>query len=197
MNTHGKMLGVINDDQDRKIIVTHVTIRQSIAVLLFRLVVLEIIAATGVVLFHSLIISTSIADIVHNVVPDFTLFNVPIFLLFVLLKTCLMIFIIIQWLNEYYEITPKEIIHKKGLLFKREEQNTLDHLGSLEIDQGLIGRIFNYGTIRLFNWATEKNIFLYLIHNPMKYHHILKTLLPESDKEKRVFREHIFEPEEI
>lgn len=108
-----------------------------------------------------------------------------------------MIFIIIQWLNQYYEITPKEIIFKRGFIFKKEERNTLDHLGSIEVDQGLLGRIFNFGTIKLFNWATEKNFPLYLIHNPMKYHFILQTLLPEADKKKKVFREHLIEPEEL
>jgi membrane protein YdbS with pleckstrin-like domain len=197
MNTQEKMLGVVNDNQSKRIIVTHVTIRQSISLLLFRLVVLEVIAAVGVIFFHSLFVSTNIADIANHTVPNFTVFNTPVFILFVLLKTCIMIFIVIQWLNEYHEITPKEIIYRKGLLFKREERNTLEHLGSLEIDQGLLGRIFNYGTIKLFNWATEKDIDLYLIHNPMKYHHILQTLLPDSDRGKRVFREHILEPEEL
>lgn len=197
MNTQEKILGIINDNQDRKIVVTHVTIRQSISVLLLRLVLLEILAATGVVLFHTLIISTNITDIAHNLNSDFNVFSVPVFLLFVLIKTFLMIFVIFQWLEEYYEITPNEVIYRRGLIFRKEEQNRLEHLGSLEINQSLLGRIFNFGTIKLFNMTSKKDVLLYLIHNPMKYHHILQTLLPESDKGKRVFREHLLEPEEI
>ncbi len=197
MNVQEKILGVINDDQERKIVVTHVTIRQSIIILLVRLVVLEMLAAVGVVIFHALIISTNITDIVNYVNSEIILFNTSLFLFLIFLKTCVMIFIIIQWLNQYYEITPKEIIFKRGFIFKKEERNTLDHLGSIEVDQGLLGRIFNFGTIKLFNWATEKNFPLYLIHNPMKYHFILQTLLPEADKKKKVFREHLIEPEEL
>ena len=30
----------------------------------------------------------------------------------------------------------------------------------------------------------------------MKYHSILQTLLPEADRKKKVFREHILEPDD-
>ncbi len=197
MNVQEKILGVTPDGKERKIVVTHVTIRQSIVILLFRLVVLELLAAFGIIMFHTLVISTNIAEIVENVNRDIVLFNAPLLFFLISLKTGVMIFVIIRWLNEYYEITPKEIIFRRGLFFKKEELNTLDHIGSIEIDQGLLGRIFNFGTIKLFNWASEKYFSLYLIHNPMKYHYILKTILPEVDKEKQVFREHLIEPEEL
>lgn len=197
MNTPEKMLGVINESQITKIVVTHVTIRQSISILLLRLVLVEILSAVSVIIFHTLTISTNITDIAGNINDNFSLFNIPIFLLLVFIKTCLMAFIIIQWVSEYYEITPKEIIYKRGFIFKKEQRHKIDHLSSLEIDQGILGKIFNYGTIKLFNWSTEKNLSFYLIHNPMKYHHILQTLLPSADKEEKIFRTHLIESEEL
>jgi membrane protein YdbS with pleckstrin-like domain len=197
MNTQEKMLGVVGNGNDKKIVVSHVTIRQSIAVLLSRIIVIEIIAATGIVLFHTLLISTNITDVAANMYSDITLFNTPLYFLLVFLKTFLTVFVIIHWLNEYYEITPTSIIFRKGLIFKKEELTTLAHLGSMEIKQGILGRLFNFGTINLYNWASEKNISLYLIHNPMKYHSILQTILPAADKEKQVIREHLIEPEEL
>jgi membrane protein YdbS with pleckstrin-like domain len=197
MNTKEKILGTTDDDQKKRIVVTHVTIRQSISVLLLRLIMLEVIAAIAVILLHTLVVSTGITDIVKGLIPFTIVFNVPIFILLILLKNCLMIFIIVQWLNEYYEITTEEIIHKKGLIFKKEERNTLEHMGSLEVTQSILGKVFNFGTIKLFNWAKEVNVYFYLIHNPMKYHHILETILPEADKEKKMIREHLIEPEKI
>lgn len=184
METQQKMLSLVKEAGERKIVVTHLTIRQSIFFLLLKLIVIELIAAILVILFHELLAS---ADIIF--------FNIPLFVILVSTKTAFMVFVIIQWLEEYYEITPTEIIHKRGLLFKKEERNMLNHLNSLKIDQGLFGRIFNYGTLTVHNWTTDKDVMLYLIHNPIKYNDILQSLLPDIDKEKQVLREHFLEEE--
>lgn len=108
-----------------------------------------------------------------------------------------MIYVIVTWLEEYYELTPTEVIHKKGFLFRQEERYTLDHIGSITIEQGLFGRIFNFGSLKLFDWALEENIYIYLIHSPRKYHNILETLIPEADREEKVFREKIIDEEDV
>lgn len=107
-----------------------------------------------------------------------------------------MISIIINWLEEYYEITPDEVIHKRGLFFKKEERYPLEHIRSIGLSQGILGRIFNYGTLTLHNWLKDRYIYLYLIHSPTKYHQILQSLILEADKEKQVFREHLLEPKD-
>lgn len=197
MNTQEKMISVDKSEEVHKIVVTHVTIRQSITFLLLKLIGIEVVAAACVILFHSLIITTNITAVAETVTGDFSLFNVWVFILLVLVKTIFVILVIIIWLNEYYEITPKEVIYRKGLLFKREERIMLEHLSTLELEQGLLGRVCNYGSIKVFNWAQEKSIILYLIHNPRKYHHILETLLPPTDMKKKVFKEHLIDPDEI
>lgn len=194
MNTTGRTLNIVNSGSNPKINVTHVTIRQSISVLILRLVVIELFAAIFVIVFFVFLISTDVSRGFSATLP---VVGITFFVIFVLAKTALIIFIIIQWLNECYEITPKEIVHKNGLFFKKEERNALNHLAKLEIDQGIFGRIFNYGTIKLYNWVLEKNVTLYLIHNPMKYHELLQEILPEADREKQLIREHVLESDEV
>lgn len=189
-----KMLGIIKDGKEQAIVVTHVTIRQSIFFLVLKLITIEAVAAVGVILFHTLLLST---DITGKIGKEISLFNIPLFVILVFAKTSLVIFVIIQWINEYYEITPKEIIYKRGLIFKKEEDNTLAHLGLVKIEQGIMGKIFNYGTLKLFNWLLDKHITLYLIHNPMKYYHILQTLIPQVNVEKQLLKEHLLEEERI
>lgn len=195
MNIQEKVIKVDEQSATRQLVVTHVTIRQSISVLLLRLIVVELIAALGIILLHIVLLSPSLPDLVKSIRATL-IFNVPLFLVLVLIKTILMGSIIIQWLEEYYEITPEEVIYKRGLIFKKEETNILEHLGSLEIKQTFLGKIFNYGSLKLYNWAMEKEVYLYLIHNPMKYYSILQALLPEADEKKQIVREHILEPEE-
>ncbi len=188
-----KLMGVIHGENGKNIVITHVTIRQSISFLLLRLLSIEIVAAVATIVFHTLILRSDIRQLVGD---DILIFNIPLFIILVVLKTITTIFVIIQWLNEYYEITTKDIVYRKGLILKKEERYLLQHIGSITLEQGLFGRIFNFGTLKLFNWTKEKYIYLYLIHNPMKYLHIMEELLPEADKSKIALREHILEPEE-
>lgn len=189
-----KLMGVKKEENgEHNIYVTHITIRQSIFFLHLRLVLIEILAAFGLIVFLTLALST---EVKQRIGSDIIVFNIPIFLVLVAIKLATIIYVIIDWLNEYYEITPKEMIFKKGLLFKTEQRTLMGHIGSVNLDQGILGRIFNFGTLKLFNWTNEKYVYLYLIHNPTKYMNILEKLLPEADREKKVFREHILEPDD-
>jgi|GEM_PF-1402612 len=194
MNTSEKMLHVVQADGPRQIAVTHVTIRQSITFLVGKLIVIELIAAIGVIVLHTLFISTDVADVAEKAAGSFNIFNWYVFLGLVVLKTLLMFYIIMQWLNMYYEITPDNIIYRNGFIYKKEQGNSLDHLASLRLEQGMLGRIFNYGNLTLRNWAVGKDVVLYQIHNPKKYYTILQRLLPQSDQEKIGIREHVIEP---
>lgn len=188
-----KMLGVIKDKDEKKIVVTHITIRQSITFLVLRLLLIELLSATGIIVFHTVLLTTEIRSLIGE---NIIIFNLPLFVVLVIVKTVLSIFVIVQWLNEYYEISTDNIMHRRGLVLRREERHLLEHIGSVKLDQGFLGRIFNFGTLRLFNWTSEKYVYLFLIHNPRKYMQILEDLLPEADKSKKVFREHLLEPEE-
>lgn len=188
-----KLMGTFKEDGETKIIVSHITIRQSIFFLHLRLVALEIIASLGLIVFLMISFSHEIPTEIGKRIIEL---NIPFFVLLAVVKLGFTIFIIVSWLDEYYEITPKEVLHRKGLLFKKEERHLLQHIGEISTEQGAFGRIFNFGTLKLFNWTTEKTVYLYLIHNPLKYQHILETLAPDADKRKRVLREHVLELEE-
>lgn len=171
-----------------KIYVTNISIHQSIFFLLLKLLAIEIIAAIGIIAFPWFIFST---DILASTAGFFQPFTIPFFIILVILKIFIMGYVIIQWLEEYYEISPREVIHRKGLFFKKEQRFTLKHLGKVTVQQNLLGRIFNYGSLTLYDWVTENNVELYLIHNPLKYHRILEEIAPEADLEKIITREHI------
>lgn len=177
----------------KDITVTHITIRQSISLLLLKLVLIEAIAAGALIAFHAILFTTN----VESQLPEgVSLFNIPVFLTLVAIKTFVTFFVIFQWLEECYEITPKEIIHKRGFFFKHEDRHSLNHLVSLKVYQGIFGKLFNYGTLTMFNWAKNKEVSLYLIHNPKKYLHILEHLLPEPDEERNTIRERLIEEDE-
>lgn len=193
MDTSEKVISISKKDGNENIVVTHVTIRQSIFILILKIVIVELIAAIAIIIFHSFITSVGVRDTIGST----NFFNIPLFIVLVIMKTSLTIYVIFLWIEEYYEITPKEITHRNGFIFKSVEGNSISHLGALEIEQDILGRFFNYGTLKLFNWALEREVTLYLIHNPMKYYAILQQLIPDADKEKHVLREHIIEKDTL
>lgn len=178
---------------ENKISVTHINIRQSIFFLLLKLVILDLIAVFLILLFFSSISAAFISDTIKLQIISHNIF---FFLILGLLKIFITLFVVLQWLTTYYEIWPNSIVHKKGIIWKKEEKHTFGHIRLIKIEQGVLGRLLAYGTLSLYDYSLRRYASLYLIHNPIKYFHILDDLLPRAQKEKEILREHVIEREE-
>lgn len=182
-----------NNTESKTIPVTHLNVRQSISFMLLKLFILELISA-----FIILTICFPLACIEFpfiTVQGFFTVHNI-LYIILITFKVFLMLLVVLQWLNEYYEILPNKLIHRKGVLFKNEEDYAFTHLMSIDFQQGVLGGIFNYGTVHMYDRYINKHIYLYLIHNPQKYFKILKNLMPVTDTEQTIFRGKLEEYEE-
>lgn len=164
-----------------KITFTYLNIRQSIAILLAKLVSIDVILAVIVVGFYGVLVLGQ--DSLGIEFASSFLFLI-IFGIIGLVKIILSIYIILQWLNEYYEITPEYIYHKKGILFRKSEQYRIDHVRRVDVQDSFLGEIFNFATITLYDIRLNKYLDLYLIHNPKRYAHILKELKPSLEIER-------------
>lgn len=173
------------DKNREKILVSHINIRQSISVLVIKLIAIDAIAASGVAALY-------IADL--SLTFDFS--SLPIFIFLVSLKIAVTTFVVLEWLNEYYEITPQAVIYKRGVIFKTIKRFALEKVRKIVVKQGVLGRMLNYGTLTLLDIRFIKYLDLYLIHNPMRYCRILEELIPNLEEEKEILREHIVEYEE-
>lgn len=169
-------------EKEPHIDVTHVNIRQSITLLVFKIVALDIIAA----IILSLII-LSIQEATANIGSVI----LPVILIGSSVKIILTVYLLISWVYNYYEIDREYITHKKGFIFEREERSALTHIGSIRIEQGLLGRIFNWGTIKAYNWEKQQYATLYQIHNPRKYLKVIEDIIPDIDVERKMVREKV------
>lgn len=94
------------------------------------------------------------------------------------LKIAITVFVVLQWLNEYYEITPEYIYHKKGLIFRTTQEYRIDQVRRIDIKDSFLGEIFNFATITFYDIRLNKTVDFYLIHNPTRYVNILKEIKP-------------------
>ncbi len=103
--------------------------------------------------------------------------------------------IIGKWINFYYLITPDKIVISKGILNKSQVNYDMRSLQSATLFQGFWGRIFNFGTIKLYNPALNEYIFLVDIPKPEKYLEIIQagektnlTFLAGNEKSQSIKR---------
>lgn len=178
---------VTSDQQKRfengRIYVTHVTVRESLFILVAKLILIEFIVSS---LF---VVGCQAFGCINSISTGILATGGAI------TKFAFTLYVLIQWLTDYYEITPKGITHLRGLIFQTHQEQIFSHVTSAGIQQGVIGRIFNFGTIRIFNKETKDYYYMYQIHNPYKYFNLINTINPTLDENTQTIREHIVEKE--
>ncbi len=162
------------------ITLAHLNIRQSITILLARLVTIDVVVAALVIGFYwllSLIGDYFALDTWH------TFIFLLGFILAGIFKISITVWVVLLWLNEYYEITPEYIYHKKGLIFRTTQEYRIDQLRRIEVEDSLLGEIFNFSTVTLYDMRLNKTLQMYLIHNPRKYVKVLQDIKPTIETE--------------
>lgn len=172
--------------------VTHVNIRVSIVFLVLKLVALDILAILTALVFFWVISSGNLTDQVNSFLISNSAFY---FLILAGVKLAFTLYIVIQWLNEYYEITPAQVIYRKGAIWRKVDIHDFSLVRSIGIQQSFLGRVLNYGTINIYDRGVYKYFFLNYIHNPHRYFKLLQSLCPNSDIEKQSLREHMHDEE--
>jgi len=168
--------------------VSHVNVRVSIVFLLLKLVLLDILAAFFVILFFSALSFAQLPSEVRLFIfSQYTIY----FILLAVFKVAMTIFLVIQWLNEYYEITSTRIHYRRGIIWRREDVYEFMNIRSIGLKQSIFGKIFSFGTLYFYSRSTYKYYYLNDIHNPLRYLNVLHSLLPDVDIEKDLIREHI------
>lgn len=170
---------------EEKITLTYLNIRQSIAILIAKLIVIDLILAVFVVSCYYLIVLSN--SLVNNISLASIIFLI-FFALVGIFKIIITAYVVLLWLNEYYEITPEFIIYRKGLIYKKQEQYRIDHIRRIDVEDSLIGELFNFATISLYDIRLNKYLDMFLIHNARRYAKVFQQLRPNIEmKEDHVW----------
>jgi len=91
-------------------------------------------------------------------------------MIFVSIKSILTLFIfpLIQFTTSEFAITSKRIIIKVGLVSRKTLEMNLNKIESVNVNQGLLGRMLNYGTIIVVGTGGSREPFSY-INNPLEF----------------------------
>ncbi len=166
---------------EHKITLTHLNIRQSISILLVKLVLVDLIMAFVLISFYFVLVK---GGDLTRFASESTVIFLFAFGILGIIKVVLGIYIILQWLNEYYEITPDTVVHKSGIIFRKTQTYRLEEIRMMDVQEGFLGEVFNFGTITLYDIFLNKFLDMYLIHNPHRYARVLKKLRPNLETKK-------------
>lgn len=163
----------------KEITFTHVNIRQSITILIGKIFAIDFIAAVILIaLYYGIIISGATPE---EIAIQGTILFLILFIIVGIVKLVLDGYVILSWLNEYYEITPEYIIHKRGIIFKKTEKYKVDLVRAMDVQDSFIGQLFNFATITLYDIRLKKYLDMYLIHNANRYAKIIQHLRPDVE----------------
>ncbi len=86
---------------------------------------------------------------------------------------------VMGWLGEYYILNPKELVVRRGILSTQSTTYEFANLQSMSVVQNIWGKLFNYGTIRLYNPVLKEEVFMSYVPSPTKYGSIIQQHNPD------------------
>lgn len=83
----------------------------------------------------------------RNAISDWFLANTAYAL--ALVAVLLLIQEWLQWWVTEIAVTSRQVIYKKGLIRRQTNEMNMDKVESVRIDQSILGRMLNYGTVTI------------------------------------------------
>jgi uncharacterized membrane protein YdbT with pleckstrin-like domain len=62
------------------------------------------------------------------------------------------------WITEI-EITDRRVIYKRGFIFRRTSEMNMDKVESVDVDQSILGRLLDYGTVTIRGTGESQDPF--------------------------------------
>jgi uncharacterized membrane protein YdbT with pleckstrin-like domain len=83
---------------------------------------------------------------------------------------------VITYKTSEFAVTNRRVIMKQGFIRRKTMELMLGKVDSLAVDQGILGRLLGFGTVRV-TVATEKQNFSFLA-NPLEFRRQVQTHTP-------------------
>lgn len=156
-----------------------VVIRQSVFFLISTIIGIELFFD---ILYISLRFIPIIFSLPSNMQEIINPYFIIIFITVNILKIICMLITACEWVATRYELREGEIRFKYGMIFTNEKIYLCTYTQEVICSQSFLGRIFNYGTIEIFNPVIKEVIYIDSVPNPHKYVEIIKSTLPRQNE---------------
>lgn len=83
-------------------------------------------------------------------------------------------FVLIAYFGSEFGVTGKRVISKKGIISRNASEMNLSSIESVNIDQGIIGRILDFGTLKISGRGTT-SVDFENIDEPVKVRKLIQN----------------------
>ncbi|MBP7774467.1 PH domain-containing protein [Candidatus Woesebacteria bacterium] len=104
-----------------------------------------------------------------------------IYLIIQIINVSILVFLILNWYNRTYIFRGKDLLFRWGILSTTDKIFQFDNVEKVTIRQNLLGRIFNYGTIDIYNPLIKEDAYMVSIPNPKHYADVIQGVVPKSN----------------
>lgn len=158
------------------------TIRKSVAILISKISALQLIIVLLYLLIRLVKYWVLIQIFTDNNYHDLNFWlGIIVFIVLAVVQTIMLLTIVLEWYFEYYEVRQDLIIHTRGVLRKKEDLYSLKTVEAGNVKQSLFGKLFNFGTVRIYSPVLRREYFLRDIPDP---HHLRSAVIDLLSAEK-------------
>lgn len=151
-----------------------IEIKKTIAIVAIKLVILQLFFA--VIYLATSLISDSIDLFNNGTFMSAIAYDSLTFIIIALTQLAITSYIILDWAMEVYILLPDRIEHQWGILFRETDSWEISNVETAYITEGIIARLFNYGTITFHSPTLETHIVLSSIPSPS----LVKAVIQKS-----------------
>lgn len=72
-------------------------------------------------------------------------------------------------------VTNRRVVFKRGLISRKVDEMRVDFIDGADLDQGIWGRIFNYGGIKMYGTGVEGIFFPYYTEDPVNFRRAIQA----------------------
>jgi len=147
-------------------------LRQSIVVLVTNLLVAECIVGLIVLILRMLI--ENFGDQIDTIYSSGILYIIVSGMV-QLFNVGLIIFLTLKWSSTKYIIKPKNLILQIGILTIKEIVYSTEGIESISVSQGIWSRIWNYGSVTMYNPLLKTDVIFRKITDPYFYAEVFNS----------------------
>jgi uncharacterized membrane protein YdbT with pleckstrin-like domain len=74
-----------------------------------------------------------------------------------------------HWLTQEYVVTDQKVIKAEGWLRKKSEGASLEKINEIEMEQPVIGRMLNFGTLKIRTASDEADLRYWMMRSPAEF----------------------------
>jgi uncharacterized membrane protein YdbT with pleckstrin-like domain len=116
-------------------------------------------------------------NVLSNLIYDRVIWVFPIVLF--ILTVGIFLIALIHYLTVELAVTDTRVVLKKGFISRSTVEQQIDRVDSVSIHQGLFGRVFDYGTVRILGSGSSL-VAVNWVNLPLKFRHAVEYAINAS-----------------